>query len=66
VVLLLRLAAGLTVGEVAATLGKTAGAVKALQHRGPASRARRLELPTNHEPHHDHTGPAGHPDPPTR
>jgi RNA polymerase sigma-70 factor (ECF subfamily) len=41
-VLLLRLAAGLTVGEVAATLGKTTGAVKALQHRGLASLARKL------------------------
>jgi hypothetical protein len=44
-VLLLRLAAGLTVGEVAATLGKTTGAVKALQHRGLASLARKLGLP---------------------
>jgi RNA polymerase sigma-70 factor (ECF subfamily) len=42
-VLLLRLAAGLTVGEAAATLGKTTGAVKALQHRGLASLARKLE-----------------------
>jgi RNA polymerase sigma-70 factor (ECF subfamily) len=44
-VLLLRLAAGLTVGEVAATLGKTTGAVKALQHRGLARLARKLGLP---------------------
>ena len=65
-VLLLRLAAGLTVGEVAATLGKTAGAVKSLQHRGLASLARKLELPVDHEQHHGHTGPAGRPDPPTR
>jgi RNA polymerase sigma-70 factor (ECF subfamily) len=65
-VLLLRLAAGLTVGEVAATLGKTTGAVKALQHRGLASLARKLELPIDHEQCHDHTGPASRPDPPTR
>jgi RNA polymerase sigma-70 factor (ECF subfamily) len=39
-VLLLRLAAGLTAPEVAATLGKSTGAVKALQHRGLASLAR--------------------------
>jgi RNA polymerase sigma-70 factor, ECF subfamily len=43
-VLLLRLAAGLTAPEVAATLGKTTGAVKALQHRGLASLARVLGL----------------------
>jgi RNA polymerase sigma-70 factor, ECF subfamily len=42
-VLLLRLAAGLTVREVAQSLGKTPGAVKALQHRGLASLARRFE-----------------------
>jgi RNA polymerase sigma-70 factor, ECF subfamily len=41
-VLLLRTAAGLTAPEVAATLGKTTGAVKALQHRGVASLARAL------------------------
>jgi RNA polymerase sigma factor (sigma-70 family) len=41
-VLLLRMAAGLTAPEVAATLGKTTGAVKALQHRGVASLARLL------------------------
>jgi RNA polymerase sigma-70 factor (ECF subfamily) len=41
-VLLLRMAAGLTAPEVAATLGKTTGAVKALQHRGVASLARVL------------------------
>jgi RNA polymerase sigma-70 factor, ECF subfamily len=41
-VLLLRMAAGLTAPEVAATLGKTTGAVKALQHRGLASLARVL------------------------
>jgi RNA polymerase sigma-70 factor, ECF subfamily len=39
-VLLLRMAAGLTAPEVAETLGKTTGAVKALQHRGLASLAR--------------------------
>jgi RNA polymerase sigma factor (sigma-70 family) len=38
-VLLLRMAAGLTAPEVAATLHKTTGAVKALQHRGLASLA---------------------------
>jgi DNA-directed RNA polymerase specialized sigma24 family protein len=43
-VLLLRMAAGLTAPEVAATLGKTTGAVKALQHRGLASLARLLGL----------------------
>jgi RNA polymerase sigma-70 factor, ECF subfamily len=41
-VLLLRMAAGLTAPEVAATLGKTTGAVKSLQHRGVASLARVL------------------------
>jgi RNA polymerase sigma-70 factor (ECF subfamily) len=41
-VLLLRMAAGLTAPEVAETLGKTTGAVKALQHRGLASLARAL------------------------
>ena len=41
-VLLLRMAAGLTASEVAETLGKTTGAVKALQHRGLASLARVL------------------------
>jgi DNA-directed RNA polymerase specialized sigma24 family protein len=42
-VLLLRMAAGLTAPEVADTLGKTTGAVKALQHRGLASLARVLD-----------------------
>jgi RNA polymerase sigma-70 factor, ECF subfamily len=41
-VLLLRMAGGLTAPEVAAILGKTTGAVKALQHRGLASLARVL------------------------
>ena len=41
-VLLLRTAAGLTAPQVAATLGKTTGAVKALQHRGLARLARVL------------------------
>jgi RNA polymerase sigma-70 factor (ECF subfamily) len=41
-VLLLRMGAGLTAPEVAETLGKTTGAVKALQHRGLASLARVL------------------------
>jgi RNA polymerase sigma-70 factor, ECF subfamily len=43
-VLLLRMAGGLTAPEVAAILGKTTGAVKALQHRGLASLARILGL----------------------
>ena len=42
-VLLLRMAGGLTAPEVAAILGKTTGAVKALQHRGLASLARVLD-----------------------
>jgi RNA polymerase sigma-70 factor (ECF subfamily) len=41
-ILLLRMAAGLTAPEVAAIVGKTTGAVKALQHRGLASLARVL------------------------
>jgi RNA polymerase sigma-70 factor (ECF subfamily) len=41
-VLLLRMAAGLTAPQVAETLGKSTGAVKALQHRGLASLARVL------------------------
>ena len=50
-VLLLRMAAGLTAPEVAETLGKTTGAVKALQHRGLASLARVLDgLRSPHEP----------------
>jgi RNA polymerase sigma-70 factor, ECF subfamily len=48
-VLLLRLAAGLTAPEVAATLGKTTGAVKSLQHRGLASLARVLGLRTEQQ-----------------
>jgi RNA polymerase sigma-70 factor (ECF subfamily) len=46
-VLLLRMAAGLTAPEVAAIVGKTTGAVKALRHRGLASLARVLGV-TNH------------------
>jgi RNA polymerase sigma-70 factor, ECF subfamily len=46
-VLLLRMAAGLTAPEVAAIVGQTTGAVKALQHRGVASLARVLGV-TNH------------------
>ena len=42
-VLLLRLLGGLTLEECATTLGKTLGAVKALQRRGFASIVRRLE-----------------------
>jgi RNA polymerase sigma-70 factor (ECF subfamily) len=41
-VLLLRIAGGLTAPEVAEILGKTTGAVKALQHRALASLARLL------------------------
>jgi RNA polymerase sigma factor (sigma-70 family) len=43
-VLLLRMAGGLTAPEVAAILGKTTNAVKALQHRGLASMERMLGL----------------------
>jgi RNA polymerase sigma-70 factor, ECF subfamily len=43
-VLLLRMAGGMTAPEVAAALGKTTNAVKALQHRGLASLARVLGL----------------------
>jgi RNA polymerase sigma-70 factor (ECF subfamily) len=60
-VLLLRLAAGLTAPEVAATLGKTTGAVKSLQHRGLASLARVLE--TGIEPPHDQAVPSEDPNP---
>jgi RNA polymerase sigma-70 factor (ECF subfamily) len=42
-VLLLRMASGLSTAEVATAVGKTVGAVKALQHRGLASLARLLE-----------------------
>jgi RNA polymerase sigma-70 factor (ECF subfamily) len=62
-VLLLRLAAGLTVGEVAATLGKTTGAVRALQHRGLASLARKLEPTVAGQVHGDHGGDEQPPDP---
>ena len=43
-VLLLRMAGGLTAPEVAEALGKTTGAVKALQHRGLSRLARVLGL----------------------
>ena len=43
-VLLLRMAGGMTAPEVAAAIGKTTNAVKALQHRGLASLARVLGL----------------------
>ena len=49
-VLLLRMAGGLTAPEVAAVLGKTTGAVKALQHRGLASLARVLGLRSPEQP----------------
>jgi DNA-binding NarL/FixJ family response regulator len=47
---LLRMAGGLTAPEVAALLGKTTGAVKALQHRGLASLARVLGLRSQEQP----------------
>jgi RNA polymerase sigma-70 factor (ECF subfamily) len=56
-VLLLRLAAGLTAPEAAATLGKTTGAVKSLQHRGLASLARVLELRTDRQDEDPHDDP---------
>ena len=49
-VLLLRMAGGMTAPEVAAVLGKTTGAVKALQHRGLASLARVLGLRSPEQP----------------
>jgi|GEM_PF-432896 len=49
-VLLLRMVSGLTAPEVAAAVGKTTGAVKALQHRGLASLARVLGPRSPHEP----------------
>lgn len=42
-VVLLRLAGGLTSSEIAGLLGKTTGAVKALQHRAMRALARHLE-----------------------
>ena len=42
-VLLLRLLAGLTLEETATALGRTTGAVKALQHRGVATLRRHLQ-----------------------
>jgi RNA polymerase sigma-70 factor (ECF subfamily) len=65
-VLLLRLAAGLTGPEVAAALGKTTAAVRALQHRGLASLARVLGLRGDHERQHDHPGPSNRSDTPPR
>jgi RNA polymerase sigma-70 factor, ECF subfamily len=59
-VLLLRMAAGLTAPEVAAILGKTTGAVKALQHRGLASLATVLGL---RSPHQAQDRPYPSPDP---
>jgi RNA polymerase sigma-70 factor (ECF subfamily) len=49
-VLLLRMAGGFTAPEVAEILGKTTGAVKALQHRGLASLARVLGLRSPEQP----------------
>jgi RNA polymerase sigma-70 factor (ECF subfamily) len=43
-VISLRFIAGYSIAEVARTLGKTEGAVKALQHRGLASLRRLLEI----------------------
>jgi len=59
-VLLLRMAAGLTASEVAEILGKTTGAVKALQHRGLTSLARVLGL---RSPHRAQDRPDLSPDP---
>jgi RNA polymerase sigma-70 factor, ECF subfamily len=59
-VLLLRMGGGLTAPEVAAVLGKTTGAVKALQHRGLASLARVLGL---RSPNEAANGPYPSPDP---
>jgi RNA polymerase sigma-70 factor (ECF subfamily) len=61
-VLLLRMAGGLTAPEVAATLGKTTGAVKALQHRGLASLAR--VLGGLRSPQEAQESPSPSPDPP--
>ena len=60
-VLLLRMGAGLTAPEVAETLGKTTGAVKALQHRGLASLARVLD--GLRSPHQAQERPYPSPDP---
>jgi RNA polymerase sigma-70 factor (ECF subfamily) len=60
-VLLLRMGAGLTAPEVAETLGKTTGAVKALQHRGLASLAR--VLGGLRSPHQAQDRPYPSPDP---
>ena len=59
-VLLLRMAGGFTAPEVAELLGKTTGAVKALQHRGLASLARVLGL---HSPEQPQERPYPSPDP---
>jgi RNA polymerase sigma factor (sigma-70 family) len=56
-VLLLRMAAELTIPEVAAALGKTTGAVKALQHRGLANLARALGLRSPPSPSPDPAQP---------
>ena len=42
-VLLLRLVSGMTIDETATALGKSAGAVKALQHRAAAALRRQIE-----------------------
>ena len=60
-VLLLRMGAGLTAPEVADTLGKTTGAVKALQHRGLASLAQVLGGLRSPDQAHDRPYPS--PDP---
>jgi RNA polymerase sigma-70 factor (ECF subfamily) len=57
-VLLLRMGGGLTAPEVAEALGKTTGAVKALQHRGLASLARVLGLRSpDQTPDHPYPSP---------
>ena len=59
-VLLLSMAGGLTAPEVAAILGKTTGAVKALRHRGLASLTRMLGL---RNPDQTQERPSSSPDP---
>jgi RNA polymerase sigma-70 factor (ECF subfamily) len=49
-VLVLSMVAGLTAPEVAAIVGKTVGAVKALRHRGLASLAGALGLQSSEQP----------------
>jgi RNA polymerase sigma factor (sigma-70 family) len=64
-VLLLSMAGGLTAPEVAAILGKTTGAVKALRHRGLASLTRALGL-RNPDQTQERPYPSPDPDNPVR